>query len=218
MVKIASSILTADFSHLAYEIKRLEEAEIDLIHIDVMDGIFVPNITIGPNIIKSLREKTNIIFDIHLMIHEPIRYLKVFKKAGANILTVHKEACKDIIKTIEEIKKTKCKIGLAINPSTSLNSIKHILAKIDILLLMSVNPGFGGQKFLKKSLAKIEAAKRMIKKLNKKLNIEVDGGICLKNAKEVVERGADILVIGSALFSKKDFKKEIIKIKEKLYV
>ncbi|MGB9840193.1 ribulose-phosphate 3-epimerase, partial [Thermovenabulum sp.] len=196
MAKIAPSILSADFSNLEQEIKKVEDFGADFIHIDVMDGNFVPNITLGPCVIESIRKVTNLPFDVHLMIEYPERYLKDFAEAGADIISFHQEATRHVHRTIQDIKKFGKKAGIAINPATPVSLIEDILEEVDLILVMSVNPGFGGQSFIKSTLKKISTLKQIILKNDYKTLIEVDGGINEDNAEEIVKAGADILVAG----------------------
>lgn len=204
MVKIAPSILTADFSNLEKQIRFLEEGNADLIHIDVMDGTFVPNITFGPLLVKTIQKITNIPLDVHLMIINPEKYVEQFIDSGASYLTIHQEATLHLHRTIEMIKKLGAKAGVSLNPATSLSTLDEILQYLDLVLIMSVNPGFGGQTFIESSLQKISRLKKMIS--SNKLNtlIEVDGGINLENVEKVVKAGTDILVIGNSIFSSTD--------------
>lgn len=206
MTLIAPSILSADFGRLAEEVKCAEQAGADMIHIDVMDGCFVPNITIGPLILEAVKKATRLPLDVHLMIVQPEKYIENFVKAGADILTVHVEACPHLHRTVWQIKESGIRAGISLNPATSLSSIEEIIHDIDLILIMSVNPGFGGQQFIPSMLDKINRAKKMI--LSNKLQtlIEVDGGVKLENAKKIVQAGADILVMGSAFFEQKDYK------------
>lgn len=204
MVKIAPSILTADLSNLERQIRFLEEGGADFIHLDIMDGSFVPNITFGPLIVKTIHKLTNIPLDVHLMIVNPDKYLNEFIDAGASYLTVHQEASLHLHRTVTEIKRLGAKAGVSLNPSTPLSSIEEILNEIDMVLIMSVNPGFGGQSFIDSSLGKLSRLKEMIKKQNSSSLIEVDGGINLENVEKVVKSGADILVIGNSIFSSTD--------------
>lgn len=215
MIKLAPSILSANFANLLEDIKKVEEANVDLLHIDVMDGHFVPNITIGRVVLDSIQGKTTLPLDVHLMIENPDLYISDFAQSGANMITVHAEACKHIHRTIQNIKSHGIKAGIAINPATHLNTVEYMLEDIDMVLLMSVNPGFGGQKFIPSTLQKIEDLKKMLvhKKLN--IDIEVDGGIKLENACDVVKAGANILVAGSAIFHAEDIQKTVALFKEK---
>ncbi|WP_353684789.1 ribulose-phosphate 3-epimerase [Thermodesulfovibrio sp. 3907-1M] len=216
MVMIAPSILSADFGRLSEEIKLAEKAGVDMIHIDVMDGHFVPNITIGPLIVEAVRKTTHLPLDVHLMITNPEQYISDFVKAGADYLTVHVETCIHLHRTVWQIKEQGIKAGVSLNPATPLNTVEEIIHDIDLLLIMSVNPGFGGQNFIPSSIDKIKIAKSMILKKGYQVLVEVDGGVKLENAKEIVKAGADILVMGSAFFSEKDYKKFMEKLKEKL--
>jgi len=199
-IKISPSILSADFSKLGNEIQKLEKAKADLIHIDVMDGHFVPNITIGPDVINKLRKYTALPFDVHLMISPVDKYIKNFADAGADIITVHPEATQDLLGSIKKIKLLNKKAGVSLNPETSVNNVLPILNEIDLVLVMSVHPGFGGQKFIAKTLDKVKLLKKEI--ISKKLNtqIEIDGGINFENAKLAKKAGVDILVSGTTIF------------------
>lgn len=217
MTLIAPSILSADFGRLAEEVKRAEQAGADMIHIDVMDGCFVPNITIGPLIVEAVKKATMLPLDVHLMIIQPEKYIEDFVKAGADILTVHVEACPHLHRTVWQIKESGIRVGVSLNPATSLSSVEEIIHDIDLILIMSVNPGFGGQQFIPSTLDKINRAKKII--LSNKLQtvIEVDGGVKLENAKKIVQAGADILVMGSAFFEQKDYKKFMKQLRKELY-
>lgn len=201
MIKLAPSILSANFANLLEDIKKVESAGVDLLHIDVMDGHFVPNITIGPLVIESIKGRTNLPFDVHLMIENPDQYIGSFIKAGADIITVHAEACTHIHRTIQNIKSQGAKAAVALNPGTPLNSLEYVIEELDMVLIMSVNPGFGGQHFIPSALEKIKALKKMLAERNLVMDIQVDGGIKLDNAAEVVQAGANILVAGSAIFN-----------------
>ncbi len=214
MIKIAPSILSADFLRLGDEIKAAELAGADMIHIDIMDGRFVPNITIGPFIVESIRKIAKLPLDVHLMIEEPERYLQDFIKAGADFLTVHYEASTHLHRTIQCIKKANIKAGVSINPATPVWCLESILYDIDLVLLMSVNPGFGGQEFIPYTLEKIRKLKRLITEKAISLHIEVDGGIKPDNVKKVVSAGADIIVMGSAFFNSEDYGKVIRQIRK----
>ena len=209
-IKISPSILSADFSQLSNEIKRLEVAGADMIHVDVMDGHFVPNLTIGPPVIKSLRKHTNLIFDVHLMISPVHQYIESFAEAGSDIITFHPEATEDINETINLIKKLK-KVGVSLNPNTQIDVIENYLKYVDLVLIMSVHPGFGGQKFMPEVLNKIQKLFNIKKEKNLNFDIEVDGGINFDNSKLVKDAGANILVSGTTIFknNKGDIKKNI---------
>lgn len=204
MVKIAPSLLSADFSRLAEEIRTVEEGGADLIHLDVMDGIYVPNITFGAPVISKIRKTTKLIFDVHMMVDRPERFLKDFAKAGADIITVHAEATTHLHRTIQEIKSLGIKAGVSLNPATPLDTLKYVLEDLDLVLIMSVNPGFGGQSYIKAMYEKISELRKMIDKTNKEILLEVDGGVKLDNAVSIAEAGADILVVGSDIFSAVD--------------
>ena len=210
-IKISPSILSADFSQLGNEIKRLEEAGADMIHVDVMDGHFVPNLTIGPPVIKSLRKYTNLIFDVHLMISPVHKYIKDFADAGANIITIHPEATENLKESINLIRSLNKKVGVSLNPDSKIDLIKDILEDIDLVLIMSVHPGFGGQKFIPDVINKIEKLKLIKNEKNLNFDIEVDGGINFENSKSVIKAGANILVSGTTIFKSNngDIKKNI---------
>jgi len=205
MVKIAPSILSADFSRLREEVKTAEAAGADLIHIDVMDGHFVPNITIGPVVVEAIRRITALPLDVHLMIEEPDNFLKDFIKAGADYVTVHVEASVHLHRTVHWIKESGKKAGVSLNPATPLWSLDHILPDLDMVLLMSVNPGFGGQEFIPQVLGKIKMLKEAVLQKGYKVEIEVDGGVNVNNAGDIFMAGADILVMGNAFFNSEDY-------------
>ena len=210
-IQISPSILSANFSQLGNEIKRLEDGGADMIHVDVMDGHFVPNLTIGPPVIKALRNYTQLPFDVHLMISPVHKYIKDYANAGADIITIHPEATDNLVNSINHIKELKKKIGISLNPDTEIKIISHLLDQIDLVLIMSVFPGFGGQKFIPNVLDKIKELKKIKDKKNLNFDIEVDGGINFDNSKLVIEAGANILVSGTTIFknNKGDIKKNI---------
>ncbi|WP_102271503.1 ribulose-phosphate 3-epimerase [Cytobacillus massiliigabonensis] len=213
MVKIAPSILSADFSKLGEEIKDVERGGADYIHVDVMDGHFVPNITIGPLIVEAIRPVTKLPLDVHLMIENPDQYIESFAKAGADYITVHVEACRHLHRTIHFIKSLGVKAGVVLNPATPVQMIEDIIEDVDMVLLMTVNPGFGGQKFIPSVLQKIAAVKKMADDRGLKIEIEVDGGVNEETAKLCVEAGANVLVAGSAVYNQKDRAKAIAAIR-----
>lgn len=204
MIKIAPSILAANFARLAEEVKEVEEAGAQLIHIDVMDGHFVPNITMGPIVVEALRPETTLPLDVHLMIENPDLYIEQFAKAGADYITVHVEACKHLHRTIQLIRSFGVKPGVVLNPHTPIESIQHILEDIDLVLFMTVNPGFGGQKFITSVIPKIEALSAIIKERGLDIEIEIDGGITAETIVPCAKAGATIFVAGSAIYSKED--------------
>lgn len=212
---LAPSILSADFSNLGAQIQLLNQGGADYIHIDVMDGMFVPSISFGMPVIQAIRGLTDRIFDVHLMIEEPGRYIQDFKKAGADLLTVHVEACKHLDRTIQGIREAGCKAGVALNPATPLQVLEHVLSEVDMVLLMSVNPGFGGQSYIPYVTEKIKGLRTMIEERGLQTDIQVDGGIKLENVDMVLEAGANIIVAGSAIFSG-DIQKNLQSFKEKL--
>ena len=214
MVLVAPSILSADFSKLGEEIKAVEHAGADWIHIDVMDGHFVPNITIGPVVVSKIRKISDIFFDVHLMIENPGKYVEQFAKAGADLITIHAEVCDDILSTINKIKDLGCKVGVSINPETSLDVIKEIIQNVDLVLIMSVHPGFGGQSFIEDVLPKIKKTRDIISKIDKEIHLEVDGGINDKTAKTAIEYGADVLVAGNFVFTNASYRDAIKSLKQ----
>ena len=210
-IQISPSILSADFSQLGAEIKRLEEGGADMIHVDVMDGHFVPNLTIGPPVIKALRKQCNLKFDVHLMISPVHKYIESYANAGADIITIHPEATDNLEASIFKIRELDKKVGVSLNPDSKIDLITSFLDKIDLILIMSVNPGFGGQKFMPKVLEKIKELKKIQNEKNLDFDIEIDGGINFDNCKEAINAGANILVSGTTIFKSNngDIKKNI---------
>ena len=200
MLVLSPSILSADFANLGEGVERVAKAGAEYIHIDVMDGAFVPNISFGMPVIKAIRPLTDKVFDVHLMIEEPVRYIQEFVDAGADMITVHVEACKHLHRTVQVIKSYGIKAGVVLNPATSLSTIEEILPEVDMVLLMSVNPGFGGQKYIETTTDKIRRLRQMINDRNLNVDIEVDGGVTLDNVDMLIEAGANILVAGSAVY------------------
>ena len=210
-IQISPSILSADFSQLGNEIKRLEESGADMIHVDVMDGHFVPNLTIGPPVIEALKKNSSILFDVHLMISPVHKYIEAYSNAGADIITIHPEATDNLEKSILKIKELNKKVGISLNPQTKIDTIINFLQQIDLVLIMSVNPGFGGQKFMPEVLSKIKMLKKIQKEKKIDFDIEIDGGINFENSKIAIEAGANILVSGTTIFKSNngDIKKNI---------
>ena len=210
-IQISPSILSADFSQLGNEIKRLEEGGADMIHVDVMDGHFVPNLTIGPPVIKALRKDCSLKFDVHLMISSVHKYIKEYADAGADIITIHPEATDNLKESIKKIKSLNKKVGVSLNPESKIDLIKNLLSEIDLVLIMSVHPGFGGQKFIPEVLEKVKELKKIQTENNINFDIEIDGGINFDNCKSVIEAGANILVSGTTIFKSNngDIKKNI---------
>ncbi len=216
-IKISPSILSADFSQLGNEIKRLEEGGADMIHVDVMDGHFVPNLTIGPPVIEALKKHSSMIFDVHLMISPVHKYIEAYSNAGADIITIHPEATENLKSSISKIKELKKKAGVSLNPKTKIDTILNVLDEIDLVLIMSVNPGFGGQKFMPEVLTKIKDLKKIQIEKNLNFDIEIDGGINFDNSKIAIDAGANILVSGTTIFKSNngDIKKNIELLKSK---
>jgi ribulose-phosphate 3-epimerase len=214
MMKLAPSILASDFARLGEVIKETGESDVDLIHIDVMDGHFVPNITLGPDIIKAVRPYTDVPFDVHLMVEEPGRYIKQFVEAGADIITVHVEACKHLHSVIQLIQSYGIKVGVVLNPATSVDVVDPFLAELDMVLLMSVNPGFGGQTFIPSTLEKIKRLRRKIANQCLDVDIEVDGGVTTENVKEILSAGANVIVAGSAIYNNQNISESIHEFKK----
>ena len=211
---IAPSLLSANFLHLEADCKMLNESQADWYHLDVMDGRFVPNISFGPMLVEFFRKATKKVCDVHLMIEEPGKYAEQFKNAGADILSVHIEACPHLHRNIQQIKSLGMKAGVAVNPHTPVERLKDVLADIDLVCLMSVNPGFGGQKFIPQTLEKIKTLRRMIDEKGLKVQIEIDGGVTLENASSIIAAGADVLVAGNTVFKSADPKATIAQLKK----
>jgi len=216
MKKLAPSILSADFARLGEEIKSVEEAGADYIHIDVMDGHFVPNITVGPLVVETAKKITNLPLDVHLMISNPEQYIKDFIAAGSDLLSIHVETCHHLQRTLTHIRELGAKPAAVLNPSTSLSALEYILEEVDMVLLMTVNPGFGGQKFIPNMLPKIKKVRELIDEKNPAVELEVDGGVNLENISQIAQAGADVVVAGSAVFKSEDCKKTVSVMKEKL--
>lgn len=199
---LAPSILTADFGHLAEEIQAAERGGAEYIHLDVMDGQFVPNITFGPTIIHTVRSLTKLPLDVHLMVDDPDRYLELFAEAGADLITVHLEACRHLHRTVQQIVGLGCKAGVALNPSTGVESVREIAPFVDMILIMSVNPGFGSQRFIETSTSKLRRMRELLDQFNPTCDLEIDGGIGTQNIADVIDSGANVIVTGSAIFNK----------------
>lgn len=214
MIKLAPSILSADFARLLEDVKKVEKAGCEYLHIDVMDGHFVPNITLGAAIVKSLRKDVNMVFDAHLMIENPDNYIKEFADAGCDIIVVHQEACTHLHRTIQNIKSHGIKAGVALNPATPIETIKYVLQDVDMVLLMSVNPGFGGQSYIPVVTQKIKELKALIDEMGLDIDIEVDGGVKPSNISEVVNAGANVIVAGSAIFNAGDIDEAVKSLRE----
>ncbi|MCI8536552.1 MAG: ribulose-phosphate 3-epimerase [Hungatella sp.] len=200
MIVLAPSLLGADFKNLEHNIKITEQAGAKYLHLDVMDGAFVPSISFGMPVIASLRNCTDMVFDVHMMVEEPVRYIKELRDSGADFICIHAEACKHLDSTIQQIRQTGAKVGVALNPATPISAIELVLPLVDMVLIMSVNPGFGGQKFIPYTLEKVRELRRHLKELGLNTDIEVDGGVTLENVQSLLEAGANVIVAGSSVF------------------
>ena len=216
MKKIAPSILSSDFGNLASEIRAVEEAGADYIHIDVMDGHFVPNLTVGPVVVECVRKLTRLPLDVHLMVERPEDFLDAFIKAGSDIITVHVEATPHLHRAIQSIKEKGAKAGVSLNPSTPIQSIEPVIEDVDMVVIMSVNPGFGGQELIRSALAKIKRVRKLLDEAGSKAELEVDGGIKAENIRDVSLAGADVFVSGSGIFKTKDYKKTIAEMRKRI--
>ena len=216
MKKIAPSILSADFSRLGDEVRAVEKAGADVIHVDVMDGHFVPNITIGPLVVQGLRKLTSLPLDVHLMIENPERYVEAFALAGGDWITIHAEACPHLKRTVKKMRRLNVRPGVVLKPATSLKVLQSILEEVDLVLIMSVNPGFGGQSFIPSTLKKIERLRRMVDQNRHPLEIEVDGGIKVENIRGVSAAGGDTFVVGTGIFKTGDYKETITRLREEI--
>jgi ribulose-phosphate 3-epimerase len=214
--KIAPSILSADFSRLGDEVRAIEKGGADVIHVDVMDGHFVPNITIGPLVVQGLKKLTSLPLDVHLMIENPERYIEVFAQAGSDWITIHAEVCPNLKRMIKKIRQLNVRPGIVLKPATSLKTLYPVLDHLDLVLLMSVNPGFGGQSFIPSTLKKIERLRKMIDQNCYRLEIEVDGGVKVENIKEVSKAGGDIFVVGTGIFKTKDYGETIRRLRQEI--
>ena len=216
MKKIAPSILSADFSRLADEVRAVEKAGADVIHVDVMDGHFVPNITIGPLVVQGLRKLTSLPLDVHLMIENPERYVEVFSQAGSDWITIHAEVCPNLKRMIKKIRQLNVRPGIVLKPATPLKTLFPVLDDIDLILIMSVNPGFGGQSFIPATLKKIERLRRIIDQNNYSMEIEVDGGVKIENIRKFSSAGADIFVVGTGIFKTENYEETIKKLRQEI--
>ncbi len=213
MIQIAPSILTCNFLHLEQDIKAAEQGGIDAIHLDVMDGVFVPNISFGPLVVAAIRKQTKLLLDVHLMIVQPEKYIQQFANAGAGMISIHYEACTHLHRTIQEIKQAGCKVGVALNPATSVSVLENVLSEIDMVVLMSVNPGFGGQAFISHTIQKIKQLKTLCGQYQKTIDIQIDGGVNATNIASIANAGATIAVVGSAIFNEKNIVENVQQIR-----